>query len=142
MNLSKRLTNPLVLLAIAAAGLALATFFGSGNDDAQVKVKIPSFSPTALAGQEAFNANCAQCHGKNGSGTKQGPPLVNDIYNPGHHPDEAFASAAANGVRRHHWNFGNMPALPQVSTEQVSKIVRYVRELQEANGIFYKPHQM
>jgi hypothetical protein len=35
-----------------------------------------------------------------------------------------------------------MPPLPQVSDEEVAAIVRYVRELQEANGIFYRPHDM
>ena len=35
-----------------------------------------------------------------------------------------------------------MPAQPQVSDAQVMDIVRYVRELQKANGIVYQPHQM
>jgi len=34
------------------------------------------------------------------------------------------------------------PPQPQVSDEQLAAVVRYVRELQEANGIFYRPHTM
>ncbi len=68
--------------------------------------------------------------------------LVHDIYNPGHHGDEAFSRAAKQGVPQHHWPFGNMQPLPDVSDEQLAAIVGYIRELQEANGIFYRPHTM
>lgn len=67
---------------------------------------------------------------------------MHDIYNPGHHADEAFLRAARNGVQQHHWRFGDMPPQPQVSDEQLVQIVRYVRELQQANGIRFKPHRM
>jgi hypothetical protein len=35
-----------------------------------------------------------------------------------------------------------MPPQPQVSDEQLKAIVQYVRELQIANGITYRPHSM
>jgi cytochrome c551/c552 len=35
-----------------------------------------------------------------------------------------------------------MPPQPQVSDEELAAIIRYVRELQTANGIFYRPHRM
>jgi hypothetical protein len=35
-----------------------------------------------------------------------------------------------------------MPPQPQVSDDQLAAIVRYVRELQEANGILYRQHIM
>ncbi|MBO9463190.1 MULTISPECIES: cytochrome c [Stappiaceae] len=105
-------------------------------------VQLPAFSGEAEAGEVLFNDNCAACHGVNATGTKSGPPLLNDIYNPGHHPDESFYSAAKKGVRRHHWSFGNMPSQPQVTQDEVTLIIRYVRELQTANGITYKPHTM
>ena len=63
-------------------------------------------------------------------------------YRPGHHGDAAFAMAVRNGVRQHHWRFGNMPPQPQVSDRELKAIVRYVREMQIANGIRYKPHRM
>ena len=61
------------------------------------------------AGETTFNANCAACHGKQAAGTDHGPPLVHKIYEPHHHGDQAFQLAAANGVKAHHWEFGNMP---------------------------------
>ena len=40
------------------------------------------------------------------------------------------------GVRAHHWKFGNMPAIENLTRSDVTAIVAYVRELQRANGIF------
>lgn len=89
----------------------------------------------AEQGRIAFEATCAECHGVNGVGTENGPPLVHKIYEPNHHADLAFLRAVQFGVRAHHWPFGNMPPQPHVSTQQVADIVAYVRELQRANGI-------
>ena len=44
------------------------------------------------------------------------PPLVHKLYEPGHHSDMAFIMAAKNGVRSHHWRFGNMPPKTLLST--------------------------
>jgi len=107
-----------------------------------VDVKVPKLSRTAIIGKKAFDANCARCHGSNAAGSVKGPPLVHDIYNPGHHGDAAFVFAAKRGTGQHHWNFGNMPPQPRVSDREIAAIIRYVRELQRANGIFYRPHRM
>ncbi len=143
MKFSEKLVPILVVGVLAVGGAALAMrFFSSGGEGYTVDVNVPPLSPLAIKGKAAFDANCAQCHGKNAAGTDKGPPFVHDIYNPGHHSDEAFFFAAQRGVQRHHWTYGNMPAQPQVSRQEVSAIVRYVRELQEANGIFTRPHNM
>lgn len=137
-----------VLVAVLVTGMGVAAWqlLGTGRVSAagapQIDVKVPQFSPVAVAGRAAFDANCMRCHGPNGSGTDHGPPLLHGIYNPGHHPDEAFRRAVRNGVQQHHWPFGNMPPQPQVSEEQLAQIVRYVRELQQANGIVYQEHRM
>ena len=87
-------------------------------------------------GETKFNANCAACHGKQAAGTDHGPPLVHKIYEPNHHGDPAFQRAAANGVKAHHWEFGNMPKIDGVTPEDVDQIVKYVRWLQKQAGIF------
>lgn len=143
MKLRLSLTESL-LAAILLGGLGIAVWqisSASSVPDTN-NIKVPQLSAQANAGKTAFDANCAVCHGVNGSGTKLGPPLVHDTYNPGHHADEAFYRAVRQGVQQHHWPFGNMPPLPHVTDSQIPMIVRYVRELQEANGIFYRPHQM
>jgi len=44
--------------------------------------------------------------------------------------------AAKNGVRSHHWRFGDMPPVDGVTNADVMMIARYIRELQKENGIF------
>jgi len=132
----------LVLSAVTVGlGVWIWQLAGRGSNGLAVSVKVPELSATAIAGKEAFDANCAACHGAHAAGTDQGPPLVHVIYNAGHHADETFFLAAKIGVRRHHWRYGDMPPQPQVTTEQVAAIVDYVRELQAANGIPYRPHR-
>lgn len=87
------------------------------------------------AGETKFNANCAACHGGQAAGTSHGPPLVHKIYEPNHHGDPAFQRAAANGVKAHHWEFGDMPKVEGVTPEDVDQIVKYVRWLQRQAGI-------
>ncbi|WP_269586208.1 c-type cytochrome [Roseibium sp. Sym1] len=83
-----------------------------------------------------FRENCSACHGENAAGReKLGPPLVHRIYEPGHHGDGAFFLAVQQGVRAHHWPFGNMPPVAGVPHNDVENIIVYVRRLQQANGI-------
>lgn len=91
--------------------------------------------PEFAAGETKFIANCLPCHGQEAKGTQQGPPLVHKIYEPNHHGDDAFQRAAANGVRAHHWQFGDMPMIATVTPVDVTEIVRYVRWLQRRAGI-------
>lgn len=101
-----------------------------------VNVTVPVLGAQEIAGEAAFNDNCASCHGRNAAG-QQGvaPPLVHKIYEPGHHGDEAFVRAARQGVRAHHWPFGNMPPVRGITDTEIDGIIAYIRTLQRANGI-------
>lgn len=101
-----------------------------------IAVAVPPLDRLAQQGAELFGANCASCHGANAAG-KDGvaPPLVHIVYEPSHHGDAAFLLAAQNGVRQHHWRFGNMPPVEGVRGSEIDEIVAYVRALQRANGI-------
>ena len=100
------------------------------------QVVVPELSPVAQQGKVNFDSSCAACHGLNAAGTAKGPPLIHSLYRPGHHPDQAFASAVVNGVTAHHWRFGNMPPVPgDVSNAEMRWIIRYIREMQVANGV-------
>lgn len=101
-----------------------------------VQVSMPKLTAIQQQGEQLFNENCASCHGQNAAGQHGvAPPLVHIIYEPNHHGDMAFQLAAQRGVRQHHWQFGNMPAVPSVTPDDVIKITGYVRSLQRANGI-------
>lgn len=86
-------------------------------------------------GEELFAANCAVCHGPQGQGTTSGPPLIHEIYEPGHHPDESFHRAVAEGVPAHHWEFGDMAPVGGLDSGEVDAIIAWVREQQRAAGI-------
>ena len=107
------------------------------SDDAIVAVNVPAtFSEQEQIGKRGFDAICAKCHGTNGQGREgSGPPFVHKIYEPSHHSDMAFVLAAQNGVRAHHWKFGNMPRIEGLTQGDVKMVAAYVRELQRANGI-------
>ncbi len=138
----------LALGAIVVAGVAyVALAPGQSADTADaappaegapmVEVALPgSLSSTAQMGETAFNAVCADCHGVNAAGKMGfGPPLIHKIYEPSHHGDMAFQIAVQNGVRSHHWSFGNMPPQEGLTQSDVMAITAYVRELQRENGI-------
>lgn len=108
----------------------------AGGRPGAVNVVVPELTGNAVIGERIFNAKCAACHGENAAGRDgAGPPLINKIYEPSHHGDAAFLVAARNGVRAHHWPFGNMPPVKGVSDAEVSMVVDYIRTLQRENGI-------
>lgn len=133
---SRSATIQWIVVAVVVVGAAVAWYAYQSGSDAAVDVVVPELSHSATVGQQAFEESCLACHGKNAAGSDQGPPLVHKLYHPGHHGDMAFRAAARNGVRAHHWRFGNMPAQRQVPDDKLTNIIRYVRELQKANGIY------
>jgi mono/diheme cytochrome c family protein len=108
----------------------------TGPAGAQGVIGSQSVPQELASGEEKFNSYCSRCHGSEGKGTEQGPPLVHKIYEPNHHGDFAFQRAAGQGVRAHHWKFGNMPKIDGVTPEDVNEIIHYVRWLQRQAGIF------
>ena len=113
-----------IVLAVICAGV-LALLSDSGLQGAQ-----PGVSPALdlALGEKLFAENCALCHGQEAAGTAQaGPPLVHKIYEPSHHADGAFYLAVSKGVRAHHWPFGNMPPIKDVSMAETAHIIGYVR---------------
>ena len=113
---------------------------GRATTDSKGAEQVPAagsaLSETARAGEDLFNANCSVCHGVGATGTNQGPPLIDRIYHPGHHPDFSIRNAVRQGVKQHHWAFGDMAPVAGVSSDDVENIICYVRELQRADGIF------
>ena len=101
-----------------------------------VTIRIPEVQGSSAQGKLVFDSACASCHGENAVGIKGvAPPLVHKIYEPSHHGDEAFQRAVATGVKSHHWEFGDMPAIRGVTRADVMVVTEYIRELQRANGI-------
>ena len=131
------MTSLLAITALFSHTPAIADHFNG-----HVNVQVMDLTDGAEAGQKVFNDNCGSCHGLNGAGTFQGPPLIQDIYNPGHHSNKAFYSAVRNGVNQHHWPYGNMPPQKQVGFSEMAALVKFIREVQQQNGIVTREHKM
>lgn len=101
--------------------------------------QVPKPSPGLMAnpavGKKLFETHCTGCHGAALQGSDKGPPLLHRIYEPSHHADIAFQLAVKNGVRAHHWQFGDMAPVPQVTPDDVAHITGYVRAEQRKAGI-------
>ncbi|WP_460019773.1 c-type cytochrome [Magnetospira thiophila] len=126
----------MAILGLLGGILLVAWILSAGQQAARVLVRLPDLTPEARQGQMLFSQHCAPCHGPRADGTDKGPPLVHPVYHPGHHADGAFALAVTNGVTAHHWPFGDMPPVQGITLQQIESLVRFVRELQRANGIY------
>ncbi|MFQ5973986.1 MAG: c-type cytochrome [Alphaproteobacteria bacterium] len=119
--------------ALAVSGLLWAL---QGVPNAVAEPIEPEMTPDLRAGKQAYKVRCAECHGGRGGGAEKGPPLVHRLYNPGHHGDAAFYRAVRQGSKEHHWKFGDMKPVPDVTDEEFEALMRYVRAVQRANGVF------
>lgn len=147
----KSRTMGIVIPAVAAIAIGAAVYVWSARmdpaetaaesqqpdrADAIVAVTMPDLDETAQMGRRAFAAKCAECHGPDAGGVDgKGPPLIHEVYEPSHHGDMAFVLAAQQGVRAHHWRFGDMPPVDGLTEADLKAIIAYVRSVQEANGI-------
>jgi len=117
--------------------LLLAVFY-QRPDNSKRAPYLPAkdFVPDASTGEQLFSVNCIQCHGKRLEGGANGPPLIHAYYHPDHHADLTFYLAVYQGVHQHHWQFGNMPAMKQLTPDDAGHILRFIRQKQQEAGLF------
>ena len=115
-----------VILVVAVVGFGqseLGPSAAEGSDQAD-----------ATAGEPLYQRHCAACHGPDLRGTAAGPSHLSIVYEPSHHGDAAFALAVRNGVRQHHWSFGDMPPVQGLTDNEIAAITTYVRDQQRIHG--------
>jgi hypothetical protein len=100
-----------------------------------VPKSITGLMPDPGIGKALFEKHCASGRGVDLKGGDKGPPLLHRIYEPSHHADAAFQLAVRNGMRTHHWQFGDMAPVPQTTPDDVAHIRAYVRAEQREVGI-------
>jgi mono/diheme cytochrome c family protein len=135
----KRIAIPVFVAGVVFSVVAVVAFGGNSSPrdpmTGQSEFNIPTQDPVLVAeGGVLYEASCASCHGSDLRGTALGPSQLSVVYQPGHHPNEAYASAAFNGVRAHHWDFGDMAPVPGLSQDDMDRIVAYIRETQRTEG--------
>lgn len=117
-----------------AIGLAIA-FTPVAAQPMQIPTPSKGLMPNAATGKKHYEASCGKCHGADLRGSNEGPPLVHRIYEPSHHGDASFQIAVKYGTRQHHWQFGDMAAVPGLTPDDVAHITAFVRAEQRKVGI-------
>ncbi len=135
----KKFTVPIVIAGVVTAVVALVAFGGNASPrdpmTGATEFNIPVQDAALVTdGDILYQASCASCHGSDLRGTDFGPSQLSVVYQPGHHPDESYASAALNGVRSHHWDFGDMQPIAGLSGADMDRIVAFIRETQRTEG--------
>lgn len=128
-HMDKTVRQTLVAGVLVVAGI---TAYAQGW---QIPKPSPGLMPNPAVGKVLYEKNCASCHGIALNGSDKGPPLLHRIYEPSHHADIAFQLAVKNGVRAHHWQFGDMAPVPQITPDDVAHITAHVRVEQRKVGI-------
>ncbi len=118
-------------------GLVLMACDKPTPEELRKKQHLPDkgFVANIETGNHLFHKNCSRCHGNGATGTEHGPPLVDNIYRSSHHADLTFHWAVKGGVKQHHWQFGNMPPIENLSPNDVGHIIAYIRKQQRRAGI-------
>jgi mono/diheme cytochrome c family protein len=109
-NRNSQISRLTVFIVPLAVFLAACDGSPSNRDSNPFHLPPDGFVADKDKGAELFRQNCSACHGRAGSGSNKGPPLVHKTYNPSH-------------------------PQPQVSPEAAGHIVAYVRALQRRAGI-------
>ena len=129
------------MIAKRVALAAMLAFFGVASLPAPAQTlqttpkPSPGLMPNPATGKALYEKNCAACHGVDLKGSDKGPPFFHRVYEPSHHGDVAFQLAAKNGVRAHHWQFGDMKPVPGITPDEVAHITAYIRAEQRKAGI-------
>jgi mono/diheme cytochrome c family protein len=118
----------------AALVVTLFVVAACGNDKDIATTLQSTPADMLVTGQALYEQSCAECHGVDLRGTDKGPSHLSVVYEPSHHADGAFLVAVIRGARAHHWNFGDMPPIPNLEPDDVAAITAYVRSVQHREG--------
>lgn len=147
----KRFLAPAAIAVVVVAVVFIVFSSGSGGGSSadgaprdpmtgKTEFDIPAQDPQLVAeGEPLYQASCAACHGSDLLGTAVGSPHLSVIYNPEHHGDGSFALAVVNGVKAHHFGFGDMPPISTVTEDNFVRILAYIRETQRTEGFVAYP---
>ena len=81
------------------------------------------------------NNHCQQCHGNKLQGNELGPPLLFELYKKGTHNKRRLHKSISLGSKKNHWPFGDMPAYPNLTVQEVDSLIDYIRDSIKANKI-------
>lgn len=119
-----------LLTAVVALAIVLTACAAGSATSEHSSESVPMLGGAAL-----YEQHCGGCHGVDLKGTDRGPSQLSVVYAPDHHPDESYRSAIANGVKAHHWSFGDMAPVKDLSPDEVDELISYIRAQQDQHGL-------
>ena len=122
---AQRWATALVVAAVLVVGCADS----AAPDESEVEA-----AEAGDLGAQVYANSCASCHGADLRGTDKGPSQLSIVYEPNHHPDDAYRSAIANGAPEHHWTFGDMAPVDGLTSEEVEAVIDFIRSEQQRQG--------
>jgi len=124
------------LLMILLVILTTMTMWGREKISIKASPIIPELSASAAHGRVLLNTQCQECHGVDATGgSRKGPPLLHTMYRQEVFPNHHFKRVLREGRPEKNWNFGPMPAQPQLSAQDMTDIIAFIREVQTATGV-------
>jgi len=123
------------LALISCPAIVFAEFGTRGLDAFGDGRASDSSYSVAAEGRLAFAEECAGCHGRLAEGTVRGPALVDPAYAPAQLDDDSFRRAVRQGGAAARYEFGDMPAFPDLPERRTDRMLAFVRALQRARGI-------
>jgi mono/diheme cytochrome c family protein len=123
------------LALLSCPGIVFAVFGNSGREAFNEGALRPTSYAETEEGQMTFAEDCAPCHGHKAEGTGRGPALVQPLYGPAQLTDQRFREAVRAGTPARHWDFGAMPAFPDLPESKLDQMLAFVRENQHAHGV-------
>lgn len=119
-------------LLVALFAFTAMLLVSCASDDVSVNPVVDL--PVDADGAAIYQARCASCHGDDLRGTDKGPSQLSIVYEPSHHGDDSYRSAIRKGAPQHHWSFGDMPAVEDITDAQIELVITYVRDEQQRLG--------
>ena len=125
-SLNRYLSWGLVFMVLLLVGFAAYRVREPGLRRAATRAQTASYS---AIGQQLFSANCAQCHGKQGSGGASAPTLDSSQFLKSTSDDQIFAlvSGGVSGTEMPAWSLDYGGTF---TAEQVREIIVYLRSLE------------
>jgi len=123
--------NLLIVTILMFGFFILLNWLDLGKIERSIFLPDSNYKPSISQGKGGYQSSCMKCHGKELLGTTKGPSLLDDVYKSSHHADLSFYFAVKNGVRQHHWKFGDMPTIAGLTPQRVSDIISYIRWMQK-----------
>jgi len=125
----------LMLLALIIV-LTAGTLWKREKISLKATPHFPELTVSGKLGRIIVNEQCAECHGEDATGnSRNGPPLMHPMYREEIFPDFHFRRVLKEGRPSRAWQFGPMPAQPQLSDEDITNVIAFIREVHDATGV-------